>query len=69
MNLCKNCKHVIASSYSGICKRPNRFTGFPISISCNIERIFSDANSCGREGKFFEPKPIKRSWLSRLLRK
>jgi hypothetical protein len=69
---CKDCKHYRASINSpalyipGQCERPQLgrclVTGAANSSDPYKERTSEDENSCGREGKFYEPAD-RSGWL------
>lgn len=76
MNLCKDCAHALDKilcppmdkppSAAFWCARPGPdgeparepVNGFPIYPTCESER--SNADRCGRDGKFFEPREAKK---------
>lgn len=77
MKLCKNCKHSRNAYYMGItpmlgCQHP-RFTTAPDPVygvvsepimDCTAER---DSGDCGRDARYYEPKPLPEpTWLERI---
>lgn len=74
--LCVECKHHILNTewdeYQ--CGRTGSVTACNVTgrihtkhRECSVERNHNFQNSCGRTGRFFEPKPPKKSWLEAII--
>lgn len=74
--ICAECKHYLEPEYaSPKCTRTDSIQADRISggvshsyRSCDIERGLGLQQSCGKQGRFFEPMPPKQlSWIERLI--
>lgn len=67
MNFCKDCKHWDVNPLSPykFCVHPGAVRDPETGIAFSeFER--SAIGNCGNEGKLFEPKPVKITWLKRI---
>lgn len=72
MKICKNCKYYRAGHYFDYCDHPdsgvlNIVTGEKIKKQAALMR--SNTGLCSKEGRFFEQKPARISFWSKLTNK